>query len=117
MLDDETEEHVKRLATCISDHKGENVLCIDVSELSSWTDCFIIATVPSLGHMRGLVRERRNLWRELDLEINHKHKKISEDGWELVDCGSVVIHLMTEQMRSFYELEKLWHAGRLIEIA
>ena len=115
MGDDETGSNVKQLAAFIQDHKGEDVVCIDVSEVSSWASYFIITTVTSMGHMRGLIRELRSELQTLDMSINHKHKKIAENGWELIDCGDVVIHVMTEEMRQFYELEKLWYAGKVLE--
>ncbi|MDD5077284.1 MAG: RsfS/YbeB/iojap family protein, partial [Sphaerochaetaceae bacterium] len=39
----------------------------------------------------------------------NRHKNVGSDGWELIDCNSIVIHLMSAEMRSFYALEKLWH--------
>ncbi len=117
MLDDETGNQVRRLAKCVKEHNGQDVVCIDVSEVCSWTSCFILVTATSMGHMRGLMRELRSALSEMQLDINQKHKKISEGGWELVDCGDIVIHIMSEEMRSFYELEKLWYTGKPIDLA
>ena len=114
MIDDETGHMVKAIADFIEDHKGADTVCIDVSEVSSWTGSFIITTVQSAGHLRGLIKELRSLLHTYGLDIQHKHKKISEQGWELLDCGEIIIHLMSQESREFYELEKLWHAGRTI---
>jgi ribosome-associated protein len=114
MIDDETEHMVKDLARFIDDHKGSQTVCIDVSDVSSWTGSFIITTVQSTGHLRGLLKELRTYLSSFGLEIQHKHKKISEHGWELLDCGEIVIHLFSRESREFYDLEKLWHSGRTI---
>ena len=61
-----------------------------------------------LGHLRGLAHE---IWSEIDslgLEVRNRHKAVGDDGWELIDCGDIVIHLMSQEMRDFYSLERLW---------
>ncbi len=105
-------EETKAKATAISDflkdHKGLEVTIIDVEQECSWTECFVICTVTSLGHLRGLARELWGLLDELDLQVNNRHKAVGDDGWELIDCGDIVIHLMSQELRDFYSLEKLW---------
>ncbi len=104
------------IAKKLTELKGEHVVALDISELNSWTDSFIIATVSSLGHLRGVVRELRSFLQEIDVPMYQKHKQIGEDGWELVDCGNIIIHLMAREIREFYDLEKLWHQGKKVEI-
>ncbi len=98
----------------ISEHNGENVIVVDIKEQSSWTDYMIIATVNSVGHLRGLVRQLKEMLSDNSIDILMRHKQISDDGWELIDCGSYVIHLMNSEMREFYDLEKLWFSGRTV---
>ena len=96
------------IADFINDHKGIETKVIDVSEQCSWTDCFIITTVSSLGHLRGLAHEIWDVLLDQGLVVNNRHKAVGDDGWELIDCGDIVIHLMNQEMRDFYSLEKLW---------
>jgi ribosome-associated protein len=108
------EESALVLAREIADHNGEDTVLIDLSGRNSWTDYFLITTVSSSGHLKGLVRNVREKLSQLDIEMLHSHKRISEDGWELIDCGFLVIHLMTKEMREFYDLERLWFEGKVI---
>ena len=107
-MKEEIKNKAQKLCTFLTDHKALEVTMIDVSEECTWTDCFIICTVTSLGHLRGLARE---IWDEigsLGLEVRNRHKAVGDDGWELIDCGDIVIHLMSQEMRDFYSLERLW---------
>ncbi len=104
------------IAKRIVEMKGQDVVALDISELNSWTDCFVIATVTSVGHLRGVVRELRSYLEEIEMPMYQKHKQVGEDGWELIDCGPIVIHLMAREIREFYDLEKLWYQGKRLEI-
>jgi ribosome-associated protein len=98
----------------ISEHNADNVLVLNVKDQSSWTDYMIIGTVSSMGHLKGLVRQLKDMLNDNAIDIRLRHKQISEDGWELIDCGSYVIHLMNPEMRGFYNLDKLWFSGETI---
>lgn len=92
----------------LEDHKCKDVNIIDVSGECSWADCLIIGTVNSVGHLKGVAHE---LWAELNdlgLQVVNRHKNPQGDGWELIDCGDIVVHLMSPELRDFYSLEKLW---------
>lgn len=101
-------EQAQTIKEFLEEHKGIETTVVDVSEDCSWADCFIITTVSSLGHLRGLARELWEVIDKLGLEVNNRHKAVGDDGWELIDCGNIVIHLMSQELRDFYSLEKLW---------
>jgi ribosome-associated protein len=104
------------IAALIEDGKGENVSVIDVHELNSWTDYFVIATIHSSAHWQGLAKQIKDYVKENDMTIHLTHNKAAQgDDWNLIDIGPVVVHLMSEGARSFYELEKLWHAGKVLK--
>ncbi|WP_320127932.1 ribosome silencing factor [uncultured Sphaerochaeta sp.] len=107
-MTDLTSSNANIIGQFLEDHKCKDINIIDVSGECSWSDCFVIATVNSVGHLKGVAHE---LWSELNslgLEVNNRHKNPQGDGWELIDCGSIVVHLMSSELRDFYSLEKLW---------
>ena len=111
-----TEQKAIEIAKLMEDGKGKDVTLIDISGLNSWTDYFVIVTVNSSSHWQGLYKDVKEYIKGNDLEIHVTNKKSSDgDDWNLIDLGNIVIHLMSEPARQFYDLEKLWHAGRVID--
>ncbi len=105
-------EKALEIAQLLEDGKGKDVTVLDVSELNSWTDYFVICTINSSAHWQGLYRQVKDYVKDNDMEIHVTNKKSPDgDDWNLIDIGSVVVHLMSEPAREFYDLEKLWHAG------
>jgi ribosome-associated protein len=105
------------IAAAIADHKGADVVVMDVSALAGWTDRFVIATATSSVHLRGLERVAVEEAAALGLDQLHKGSSADDDEWLLVDLGDVVVHLMTERARGFYELEKLWFQATVERVA
>lgn len=112
-----TEEKAREIAKLMEDGKGKDVTLLDIIGLNSWTDYFVIVTVNSSAHWQGLYKQVKEYIKENDLEIHLTNKKTPDgDDWNLIDLGAIVIHLMSEQARQFYDLEKLWHNGKIIDI-
>jgi ribosome-associated protein len=90
--------------------KALDIKVLDVSKISSFTDVMIIASGTSTRQVKALADKvvekcRKTGTRPLGVEGER------EAEWILVDLGDVVVHIMSPQMRDFYNLEKLWHAG------
>ena len=100
----------------MEDYKVGDVVIIDVSRLNSWTDYFVIGTINSSSHSQGIQKNIKDYVKDNDLEIHLPNRKLPDgDDWNLVDIGPVVVHLMTNEARQFYDLEKLWHAGERLK--
>ncbi|MCL2601716.1 MAG: ribosome silencing factor [Treponema sp.] len=114
------------LGKLLADHKGGEVLVMDMRELSSWTDFFVIATVTSTTHLMGLQRHIKDFASERGAGIMYRSRRSKNsphmqmqsqsnvDEWSLLDFGNVVVHLMSANARSFFELERLWSAAPII---
>ncbi|MBE6351420.1 MAG: ribosome silencing factor [Treponema bryantii] len=110
------EQKAIEIAKLMEDGKGKDVKLINIRELNSWADYFIIVTVTSSTHWQGLAKQIKEYIKDNDLEIHLTNKKSPDgDDWNLIDIGPIVVHLMSDAAREFYDLEKLWHAGTFID--
>ena len=105
------------LASLLADHGAGDVIVLDVSAQALWTDRFVIATATSSAHLRGLARFVDEEVVRLKLQRLGRGALADDDEWLLVDLGSVVVHVMTERARAFYELEKLWFQSPATSVA
>jgi len=99
---------VNALVELLNDHKGQEVVLMDLRQNNNWTDFFIIATASSKAHMEGMERHLKDYCRGNEIEILGSSRRDPEDEWRLIDLGWVVVHLMTAPTRDFYDLERLW---------
>jgi ribosome-associated protein len=114
----------KELGQLLDDHRGADVLVMDMRSLNFWTDFFVIATASSNTHLAGLERHIKEFIRERGLEIFNRSRRPAKiqgfseehgsDEWRLLDLGTTVVHLMTSRIREFYELERLWSAAPIV---
>ncbi|MFW5796151.1 MAG: ribosome silencing factor [Alkalispirochaeta sp.] len=98
----------QEIAEYLEEHGGENVVALDISKQSGFVDSFVFVSAPSIGRLRGLYRRAHEKIAELELTPRQSHKRDDESGWLLIDCESVIVHLMLTELRDFYEVEKLW---------
>jgi ribosome-associated protein len=94
--------------------KAENIVVLDVRDLSSVTDYFVIASGTSEPHLRAIVEEITDRLRD-DHGLRPVRKEGSVQGaWVVLDFFDVIVHVMRADMRERYDLESLWgDAARL----
>lgn len=98
----------------LSNNKAENVLSLDIKEISSFADNIVIATASSNRHAKSLSEKLVDEIKANKISILGVEGKI-ESGWILVDCGEVVVNIMKNEVREFYDLEGLWGENTLID--
>jgi ribosome-associated protein len=115
-MEDTARTDALAVARLVEEHLGEDVLVLDVGEAAGWTDYFVIATVGSSTRRRGVLRALGAYLEARDIvPLNHRRHQADEgEGWILLDCGRLVIHLMDPEARAFYELEKLWFRSQAL---
>ena len=111
-----SKEQALELAQLLEDGKADDVTVIEVTKLTSCADFFVIATIHSSAHWQRLAKQIKDYVKANDMQIHLTHTKTAGgDDWNVIDIGSVLVHLMSADARNFYELEKLWHAGNFIK--
>lgn len=96
------------LAIRIADEgKAENIVTLNVGEISNVTDFFVIMTGNSQVHIRAIGNHIMDAFRQLGLRPTAKDAERTS-GWMVYDYGNVIIHVMTQEYRSLYDLERLW---------
>lgn len=102
---------VTDIASLMNDHKGEDTVILYVGEQSSYTDYFIITTARSSVHLKSLAERAGAYLRKQEHDILYFSRTKDDSGWILLDCGYFIIHIMDQEKRVFYELEKLCFPG------
>ena len=95
------------------DSKAEDLLVLDIENISSFADKIIIATATSNRHALSVSEKLVDCLKENKFNILGVEGEI-DSGWILVDCGDIVINIMRKEQREFYDLEGLWGENTLI---
>ena len=94
----------------LEDMKAKDITIIDVSANSDVTDTMIICTGNSKRHVRSIA-EQTALAAKNAGEAPLGIEGLEDSKWVLLDLFNIVIHVMQEETREFYQLEKLWEHG------
>ena len=108
-------ERVKIIAQALYDKKAENIDILDISELTSLGDYFIICTCNSTAQVRACVDEVEEKMAEHGVNPSHK-EGYNGGNWVLIDFGDIIVHVMQRETRDFYALERLWDDAKRIEL-
>ncbi|NGX57364.1 MAG: Ribosomal silencing factor RsfS [Chlamydiae bacterium] len=104
------------IAQAIFDKKGFNIFVLDVRELTTITDYFIIAEGNVDRHVRAIGEE---IIEEME-KVGHEALRVEGRDfadWMVIDFGDVFVHLFTPGVREKYRLELLWQEGKIVDVA
>ena len=95
--------------------KGMDIKLLKIDKVSSLADYFLICTGTSNTHVKTLCDYAEYAMEQLGEPLlgREGHRGNS---WELLDFGSVVVHVFTEEAREFYSLERLWADAEVIPL-
>lgn len=110
------DESVKLALICASEKKAFDMVALDLREIASFTEFFIIVSGANQRQVQAISDE---ITEQLKKQL--KTKAIRVEGynsgeWILLDYGDFVVHIFEKAARDFYDLQRLWRDARKVEL-
>ena len=99
----------------LEDKKGNDILVIDIQDVSIIADYFIIAS----GSNRNQVQTMADNVEEVLGRSGYEPRQLEGYGtatWILMDYNDIIVHIFSEEDRLFYDLERIWRDGKNVDI-
>lgn len=97
----------------LDDRLAEDILLLDISEVSPFADYFVIATATSDRQSQALVDALVSELRDQKIKPLHTEGDRTS-GWQLLDYGNIIVHIFSPDQRAFYRLEELWSKAKVV---
>ncbi|MBP9502550.1 MAG: ribosome silencing factor [Candidatus Promineofilum sp.] len=107
-------EFAHLLVDVLQDKKGVDILVLDLHAQAIFADYFVICSGESEPQLRALMQAVQYEAKALGGRMPKGVEGAAGDGWILIDYGEVVVHLFAMEKRAYYDLESLWHKGRVV---
>lgn len=115
MLTDDIACTVREAAAAALEKKAFQLVALDVSEMTSLTDSFLICSGAHERQVSAIAEAIRRRLRESGRRPLHVEGE-RQSRWVLLDYGDFVIHVFTEERRSYYGLESLWSGAKVFDV-
>jgi len=108
-------EQVEIAVRAADEKKAHEILVLRLSAITEFTDYFIICTGNSTRQTQAIADAVTEELKKIKTRPLHTEGYNNAE-WILIDYGAFVVHIFTEQSRSFYDLERLWRDAEKVEI-
>ena len=105
-----------QVTKALDEKKGMDIKLLRINDVSSLADYFLICTGTSNTHVKTLCDYAEYTLEELG-ETMLGREGHRGNAWELLDYGTIVIHVFTDEARKFYDLERLWADAEKIDLS
>ena len=100
----------------LDEKKGMNIKLLKIDKVSSLADYFLICTGTSNTHVRTLCDYAEYTLEQLGEPMLGREGHRG-NAWELLDFGTIVVHVFTDEARKFYDLERLWADAEVVDLS
>ena len=111
-----TEEFASFVVSVLEDKRAEEIVWLDVSEVTDLADYFIVATVNNPRQMSAISAECEIERKRLGLARVGLEGVSNSSSWVVMDYGDLVVHLFLPEQREYYQLEHLWADAKRIPL-
>ena len=94
--------------------KGEDVKIIDIKGVTVIADYFVLASAANTNQAQALVDNVEEKLFKAGYECRQKEGNMNST-WVLMDYGDVIVHVFSREDRLFYDLERIWRDGKIVE--
>jgi ribosome-associated protein len=98
------------------DKKAGAITLLDLTGLGAFTDYFLLLTGYSTPQVEAIIDAIEEALKAHGLRPLHREGRSGAE-WLLLDYGGFIVHVLTERLRLFYDLERLWRMGRRIDFS
>jgi ribosome-associated protein len=105
-----------KAAKIADDKKAIDTIVLDVQDLTTMTNYFVVSTAESTPQINAISSDIEKTFKYEDSVIPARREGISSSTWRIIDYGGLVIHIMSADVRSSYNLESLWHKAKIINV-
>ena len=88
--------------------KGDDIVALDVGDILSITDAFVITSGSNVRQVRTIVDEIEKAMKDQLSAPPTSVEGLDDASWVLLDFGDIVVHVFLDETRAYYELERLW---------
>lgn len=110
----DSREMAKIVCKALDDKKAIDIKAIDISNISIMADYFIVASASNQNQLNAMQDEVDRLLYEQGIQVKSIEGN-RQSTWVLMDYEDVIVHLFSEEDRLFYDLERIWKDGILID--
>jgi ribosome-associated protein len=107
---------LKQIVHWLDEAKAEEIVTIDLAGKSSIGDFMVVATGRSDRHVGAIAEQIGRKLKDLGLG-RVRVEGMEACDWVLLDTGDIIVHVFRDEVRDFYNLEKMWSADRPVEAA
>ena len=106
-------ELARRAVEIASDKQANNIVLLDLRDLCSFTDYFVICAGESARQIGTISDEIEKVLKK-DGVLPHHHEGALDSGWLLLDYSDVIVHIFGAAERDYYKLDELWHEAKAV---